>query len=195
MNEVHTSMNDTHLNKISKCVDKTNQFTIQSYWINDTISKTDIELPSKPVTNINTPILHKIKLQILVQSDSGANCNLTNNLDLLSEVHDIPNSTLATCNTSDTSNIISNKAGYMLCRDDTGHIIRTKVYYAKESDGTVLSPTSITKQNNDNSMVGYNILTTILKLVELFSLAALAILTLRFVPSAIMICGIMTLTN
>ena len=154
MNEVHTSMNDTHLNKISTCVDKTNQYTIQSYWINDTIipttlSTTDIELQSKPVNNINTPILHKIKLQILVQSDSGANCNLTNNLDLLSDVHDIPYSTLATCNTSDTSNIISNKAGYILYRDDTGHIIRTKVYYAKESDGTVLSPTAITKQNND----------------------------------------------
>ena len=136
MNEFHTSMNDTHLNKSSKYVDKTNQYTIQSYWINDTIvpttiSTTDIELQSKAVNNINTPILHKIKLQILVQSDSGANCNLTNNLDLLSDVHDIPNNTLAICNTSDTSNIISKKAGYILCRDDTGHLIRTKVYYAK----------------------------------------------------------------
>ena len=29
-------------------------------------------------------------------------------------------------------------------------IIRTKVYYAIESDGTVISPTSITKQDNNN---------------------------------------------
>ena len=154
MNEIHTSMNDTYLNKISKCVDKTNQFTIQSYWINNTvnstkISKTDIDLQSTPINNINTPILHKIKLQLMVQSDSGANCNLINDLDLFSDVHDIPNRTFATCNTSDTSNIISNKAGYILCRDDTGHLIRTKVYYAKETDGTVLSPIAITKQNND----------------------------------------------
>ena len=172
MNEVHTSMNDTHLDKISKFVDKTNQFTIQSYWINDTISKIDIELPSKPITSINTPILHKIKLQILVQSDSGANCNLPNNLDLLSDVHAIPDSTLSKCNTSDTSNIISNKAGYMLCRDDP-----------------------LPNKTTIGSMVGYNILATILKLVELFSLAAPAILILRFLLSAIMICGIMTLMN
>ena len=67
MNEVHTSMNDTHLNKISTCVDKTNQYTIQSYWINDIvnstkISKTDIDLQTKPINNISTPLLHKIKL-------------------------------------------------------------------------------------------------------------------------------------
>lgn len=193
-------MNNTHLNKISKCVDKTNQFTIQSYWINDTvnsskISKSDIDLQSTPINNINTPILHKIKLQLMVQSDSGENCTLINDLDLLSDVHDIPNRTFATCNTSDTSNIISNKAGYILCRNDTGHLIRTKVYYAKETDGTVLSPTAITKKTTIGSMVGYNKLTTTLKPVELFLLAAPAILILRSALSVIIICGIMILMN
>ena len=67
MNEFHTSMNDTHLNKSSKYVDNTNQYTIQSYWINDIvnstkISKTDIDLQTKPINNISTPLLHKIKL-------------------------------------------------------------------------------------------------------------------------------------
>ena len=37
----------------------------------------------------------------------------------------------------------------MLLRDDTGHVVRTKVYYSSDSDGTIFFPTAITKQNKD----------------------------------------------
>ena len=154
MHEIQTSMNETHFNKINKCVENNPNFTIQSSWIDDTLeqpktSESTIESQTSTLDNEITCRINKIKLQLLVQSDSGANCNLTNDLDLLTDVHDTPDNILATCNTNDESNIISNKAGYILFRDDTGHVIRTKVYYSTDSDGTVLSPTAITKQNKD----------------------------------------------
>ena len=149
MTEIHTSMNDTHFNTISKCVDKTHQFTIQSSYIEDNYQSNTI--PESTTSNIQhtldntiTPSINKINLQLLVQSDSGANCNLTNDLDLLVDIHTTPDTILGTCNKNDVSNIVSNKAGYILLRDDTGNIIRTKFYYAKESDSTVLSSTDIT---------------------------------------------------
>ena len=133
----------------------------------------------------------------MVQSDSEANCNLTNDLDLLTDVHDTPDNILATCNTNDASNIVSNKAGYIIFRDDTGHVIRTKVYYSTDSDGTVLSPTSITKQNKTKIglMAGYNTQIMTQKLVKLYLLADLATLILPFALLVLMISGTMTLTS
>ena len=42
MTEIHTSMHDTLFNKISKCVDKTHQFTIRSSYIEDTYKSNTI---------------------------------------------------------------------------------------------------------------------------------------------------------
>ena len=152
MEQITTSTNHAHYNKLHKCVDKNQIYSITSSWINESDSSNDIlDLNNVDIdNNLVTPRINKTHLKLVVQSDSGANCNLTNDIGLLIDVHDIPNTMLATCNNNDISNISTNKAGYMLLRDDTGTVIRTKVHYATESDGTVLSPTAITKQNNDN---------------------------------------------
>ena len=130
------------------------QFIIRSSYIEDTYQsninpKSTIGTKQNTLDDIITPRISKINLQILEQSDSGANCNLTNDIDLLVNIHTTPDTILGTCNKNDVSNIVSTKAGYILLRDDTGNIVRTKVYYAKESDDTVLSPTTMTKHNKD----------------------------------------------
>lgn len=99
--------------------------------------------------NLVTPQINKIQLKLVAQLDSGENCNLTNDISLLTNIHDTPEITLATCNNNDISNITIHKTGYFLLRDDTGTIIWTKVYYVVESNGTVLLPTVFTKQNTD----------------------------------------------
>ena len=152
MEEITTSMNDAHFNKLHKCVDKNQIYSITSSWINESDYSNDVlDLNHVDIdNNLVTPRINKIHLKLVVQSGSGANYNLTNDISLLTDVHDMPETMLATCNNNDISNISTNKTGYMLLRDNTGTVIQTKVYYATESDGTVLSPTAITKQNNDN---------------------------------------------
>ena len=153
-------MNDAHFNQINKCVDQSNSYHIKSSWIDDTEEhKIQLEVNKDTISDdiLLAPQINRIQLRLVIQSDSGANCNLTNNIALLTDVHDIPLTMLATCNNQDTSNISTTQAGYLLLRDDTGAIVRTKVYYAVESDGTVLSPTAITKQNKNkfNGWINY----------------------------------------
>ena len=141
-------MNDAHFNQINKCVDQSNNYHIKSSWIDDTEEhKIQLEVNKDTISDdiLLAPQINRIQLRLVIQSDSGANCNLTNNISLLTDVHDIPLTMLATCNSQDTSNISTTKAGYLLLSDDTGAIVRTKVYYDVESDGTVFSPTAITK--------------------------------------------------
>ena len=200
MHEIQTSMNETHLNKINKCVENNPNFTLQSSWIDDTLDPPNISEPTieHQTSNLNdetTCRINKIQLQLLVQTDSGVNCNLTNDLELLTEVHDTPDNILAICNTNDTSNIVSNKAGYILFRDDTGHVIRTKVYYSTDSDGTVLSPIAITKQNKDRFDGWIQYTNNDSKAVKSYSQANLVTLILPFAPLVPMISGIMTLPN
>ena len=71
MTEIQTSMNDTYFNTISKCVDKTHQFTIRSSYIEDTYQSNAI--PKSTTSNIQntpddiiTPRINKINLQLLV---------------------------------------------------------------------------------------------------------------------------------
>ena len=125
-------MNDAHFNKLQKCVDKDQIYSIKSSWINESDSSNDIlDLNNVDIdNNLITPRINKIHLKLVVQSDSGANCNLTDDINLLIDVHDIPETMLATCNNNDISNISTNKAVHILLRDDTGTVIRTKVYYA-----------------------------------------------------------------
>ena len=122
MEEITTSMNEAHFNKLRKCVDKHQIYSIKSSWINESDhSKGNPDLNNVNIdNNLPTPRINKIQLKLVVQSDSGANCNLTNDISLLRDVHDIQETTLATCNNKDTSNITTNKAGYLLLRDDTG---------------------------------------------------------------------------
>ena len=153
-------MNDAHFNQINKCVDQSNNYHIKSSWIYDTEEhKIQLQVNKDAISDdtLLSPQINRIQLRLVIQSDSGANCNLTNNIALLTDVHDIPLTMLATCNSQDTSNISTTKAGYLLLRDDTGAIVRTKVYYAVESDGTVLSPIAITKQNKNkfNGWINY----------------------------------------
>lgn len=54
-----------------------------------------------------------MKAQLLIKSDSGTNCNLTNDLDLLLDIHESHDNVLGTWNKNDVSNIISNKASYI----------------------------------------------------------------------------------
>ena len=140
MEEIITLMNDAHFNKLHKCVDKNQIYSITSSWIKESDSSNDIlDLNDGDIdNNLVTPRINKIHFKLVVQSDSGANCNLTNDISLLTDVHDIPETMLATCNNNDISNISTNKAIYILLRDDMGPVIRTKVYYVTASDGTVL---------------------------------------------------------
>ena len=149
MNEIYTCTNDKKIPKLSIYADKTHQFTIQSFWIEGTCnSNTNCQSNTSIISNkfdhTITARINEMKLQLLVESDSGENGTLPNELYFLVEIHKTTNNILATCNKYELSNIISNKAGYILLRNDTENIIRTKFYYAKESDSTVLSSTAIT---------------------------------------------------
>ena len=71
MTEIHTSIHDTHFNKISKCVDKTYQFTIRSSYIEDTYQsntspKSTTSIIQKTLDDTITPRINKINLQLLV---------------------------------------------------------------------------------------------------------------------------------
>ena len=103
MEEITTSMNEAHFNKLRKCVDKHQIYSIKSSWINESDhSKGNPDLNNVNIdNNLPTPRINKIQLKLVVQSDSGANCNLTNDISLLKDVHDVPETTLATCNNKD----------------------------------------------------------------------------------------------
>ena len=132
MEEITTSTNGAHFNKLHKYVDKNQIYSITSSLINESDYSNDIlDLNHVDIdNNLVTARINKIYLNLVVQSGSGAKCNLTNDISLLTDVHDIPETMLATCNNNDISNISTNKTGYMLLRDDTGTVIWTKVYYA-----------------------------------------------------------------
>lgn len=111
-------LNNSHFNKFSKCVDTTHPFIIQLRWIENiynsiTTSKSDIITPTTNFNRNTTPRINKIKVQLLITSDSRTNCNLTNDLDLLLDIHERHDNVLGTWNKNDVSNIISNKAGYI----------------------------------------------------------------------------------
>ena len=83
MEEITTSMNDAHFNKLHKCVDKNQIYSITSSWINESDYSNDV-LGLNHVdidNNLVTPRINKIHLKLVVQSGSGANYNLTNDIN------------------------------------------------------------------------------------------------------------------
>ena len=114
------------------------------------------DIPALNNFNINNDILtlriNKIQPKLVVKSDSNANCNLTNYISVLIDVHYTPETTLATCNKKGIPNITINKVGYFLLRDDTGTIFWTKIYYAAESNGTEFHQQQLQNETMINSM-------------------------------------------
>ena len=86
----------------------------------------------------------------LAQTDSGANRIVTNDISLLKNVTFIDPIPMGGCNKNDEAAITCNAVGYISLRATCGTLLTAKAYYSDEVDGTIISPTTIIRHNNQN---------------------------------------------
>ena len=82
----------------------------------------------------------------LDQSDSGANQIVTNNFEALVNVTAIEPINMGGANTNKEADIICTHKGELPIQSDTGEMLYPTAYFCKEVDGTIISPTALTKQ-------------------------------------------------
>ena len=105
----------------------------------------------------NEGIISKLQKLNIVQSDSGANRIVTDDLTLLDNIQFIHDYPMGGCN-KDNVAITCTAKGIMKLADTDGSIIRVTAYYSKEVDGTIVSPTAIIRQHSDkfSSFIQYS---------------------------------------
>jgi hypothetical protein len=81
------------------------------------------------------------------QSDSGANRIVTDDLTKLTDIRYINPIPMGGCNKDDPSAITCTAIGILQLESTSGQILKTKAYYSKEVDGTIISPTTMISQH------------------------------------------------
>lgn len=91
--------------------------------------------------------VNKLVNQLTMQSDSGANRIVTDDLSLLDNVTFIHNYPMSGCNKEDVA-IICTAKGQLTLHSDNGNTLKVTCYYSKDVDGTIVSPTAIIRQHH-----------------------------------------------
>ena len=86
-------------------------------------------------------------VQQLMQSDSGANRIVTDDLRLLDNVTFINNYPMGGCN-KDAIALICTAKGQLTLQDEHGQKLQVECYYSQDVDGTIVSPTAIICQHH-----------------------------------------------
>ena len=95
---------------------------------------------SGPTTNI------PVEKYLHIQSDHGANANITDNLNALSNIQWITPTNVQSAD-KDSSMTVS-AVGELALRADDGNVYMVNCYYSEKADGTLLSPTAFCRQFN-----------------------------------------------
>ena len=85
----------------------------------------------------------------LAQSDSGANCIVTDNLKQMIQVKTIEPLAMGGCNKNDDAAITCTAIGLLPIQSSSGEEILVHAYYSAEVDGTIISPTTIVTQQRE----------------------------------------------
>jgi hypothetical protein len=95
--------------------------------------------------------IHKIQKdeQYPMQSDSGANRIVTDNMELLKNVKHIKPIPMGGCNKDNEAAITCTALGTLSLTATNGTTIKVQAYYSAEVDGTIISPTTIITQHRD----------------------------------------------
>ena len=91
---------------------------------------------------------------LMIQSDHGANANITDNIAALEEIHYIEPTGVASAEKG--SNLTVTAIGKLPLRTADGSIYRILCYYSKDADGTLLSPNAVCAQFRSR-FYGYHI--------------------------------------
>jgi hypothetical protein len=83
------------------------------------------------------------------QSDNGANRIVTDNINLLQDVIKIQPTPMGGINKNEPGAIICHAIGKMPIRTKAGDTILVTAYHSNDADGTIISPTTIVTQLND----------------------------------------------
>jgi dUTP pyrophosphatase len=98
------------------------------------------------------PFFEKAKISklttTLMQSDSGANRVVTDQLNLLENVTFIKDYPMGGCNKEEVA-ITCTAKGKLKLYDKNNNMIRVDAYYSKDVDGTIVSPTTIIRQHSE----------------------------------------------
>ena len=100
---------------------------------------------------INVPQLHTVKTETIsspMQSDSGANRIVTDNLTSLHNITFIEPYPMGGCNKDEIA-ITCTAKGILLLPTTDGDTLHLETYYSKDVDGTIISPTTIVRQYPD----------------------------------------------
>ena len=92
-----------------------------------------------------------------MQSDSGANRIVTDNMKLLENITFIKDYPMGGCNKEDIA-IVCTAKGLLKLTDTHGNTIRVECYFSKDVDGTIVSPTAIVRQHSEkfSSFIQYS---------------------------------------
>ena len=101
------------------------------------------------------PVVNKLHSNI--QSDSGANRIVTDDITILDNLQHIQNYPMGGCNKDDVA-IVCTAKGMLTLTDTDGRTLRVLAYYSKEVDGTIVSPTAIIRQHSSvfSSFIQYS---------------------------------------
>ena len=138
------------LNKLMRTgKDKDNPHFDMSDWIPcDNKWKPPPPAPNIP-TSDNIPTTQPPSKLSVMQTDSGANRIVVDDLKLLSNIQPIPPIPMGGCNKNDPAAITCTAVGILHIRSIKGETIRVKAYYSSQVDGTIISPTTIVTQHSD----------------------------------------------
>ena len=145
--QVHTlASNETH-NNVCDGKDRDNpNHTVHFDGEQWTLTDDGTWLPPAPINTLDAQI-HTCQQK--AQSDSGANRIVTDSLDILQDVIAIDPLPMGGCNKTDDVAIVCTAMGKLPITSTDGNILLATAYYSAEVDGTIISPTTLVRQNSD----------------------------------------------
>ena len=100
-------------------------------------------------TATHISMIRKLRYLTKAQSDSGANRIVTDDITKLTNVVEIEPYPMGGCSKDEEVAIVCTAKGDMNLITEDGSFIKVQAYYSKQVDGTIISPTTIVRQNID----------------------------------------------